>query len=354
MALLFSPLTIRGIELKNRIVMSPMCQYSSANGLPTDWHFVHYVSRAAGGAALILSEATAVSPEGRITPDDAGIWNEDQAAALKRINDSISAHHAVPGVQLAHAGRKASTYAPGKGEGALPITDGGWQTFAPSAVKFAERYTLPKAMTKDDIRSVVVQFAQAAARSVLAGYRVIELHMAHGYLVHQFLSPFSNKRTDEYGGCFENRTRLALEILDAVRRSVPDSMPVFIRISATDWTEGGWDIEQTTELARTFKNAGADLIDTSSGGNIPHAVIPAGPGYQVPLAGQIRHGSGIMTGAVGLITSPHQAEEILASGDADLIILARELLRHPYWPLDAAQQLQAEIEWPRQYLRAKR
>lgn len=353
MSKLFSPLKIRSIELKNRIAMSPMCQYSSVNGMPTDWHFIHYGSRSVGGAGLIIAEATAVAPEGRITPDDAGIWNDAQVEAYQRITKFISSHHTVPGIQLAHAGRKASTYAPGKGDGEVTNENGGWQTLSASAIRFTENYPLPKKMTIDDIHSVVEQFQQAAKRSLLAGYRVIELHMAHGYLVHQFLSPFSNKRTDEYGGSFENRIRLALEIVHAVRAVIPNSAPLFVRISATDWTEGGWDIEQSIELAKKLKSAGADLIDTSSGGNLPHASIPIGVGYQVPLAERIKRESEIMTGSVGLITSPEQAEQILTSNQADLIILARELLRNPYWPLAAARQLHADIEWPKQYLRAK-
>jgi 2,4-dienoyl-CoA reductase-like NADH-dependent reductase (Old Yellow Enzyme family) len=353
MSKLFSPLKIRGIELKNRIAMSPMCQYSCADGMVSDWHLVHYGSRAIGGAALILTEATAIAPEGRISPDDAGIWNDAQADAFKKITAFISSTRAVPGIQLAHAGRKASTYAPGKGDGEVKPENGGWLTLAPSQIKFSENFPQPKEMTHSDIQSVVEQFRKAAERSVRAGFQIIELHMAHGYLLHEFLSPFSNKRNDEYGGSFENRIRLPLEVLTAVRTVVPDSFPVFARISSTEWTEGGWDIEQSVELARKLKEAGADLIDTSSGGNIPRASIPIGPGYQIPLAEKIKRESGIMTGAVGFITSPEQAEQIIATGQADIVLLARELLRNPYWPLTAARRLKADIDWPRQYLRAK-
>jgi 2,4-dienoyl-CoA reductase-like NADH-dependent reductase (Old Yellow Enzyme family) len=353
MSKLFSPLKIRGVEFKNRIAVSPMCQYACVDGIHADWSLVHYGSRAMGGAGLILTEATAVAPEGRITPDDAGIWNDTQVDAYKRINDFISSVHAVPGIQLAHAGRKASTYAPGKGDGEVMPEHGGWQTLAPSAIRFSENYPLPKEMTSADIHSVIEHFKKAAERSILAGFRVIELHMAHGYLMFEFLSPLSNKRTDEYGGSFENRIRFPLAVLIAVRSVVPDSIPVFVRLSATEYVEGGWDIEQTVQLARRFKEAGADLLDTSSGGNIPHAPIPLGPGYQVPLSERVKHESGILTGAVGLITSPEQAEQIIAGNQADLVVLGRELLRNPYWPLAAARQLKADIEWPKQYLRAK-
>jgi 2,4-dienoyl-CoA reductase-like NADH-dependent reductase (Old Yellow Enzyme family) len=353
MSKLFSPLTIRGVEIKNRIVVSPMCQYSCVDGVMLDWHLVHLGSRAMGGAGLILTEATAVAPEGRISPDDAGIWNDAQAGAAKRIADFISSVHAVPGIQLAHAGRKASTYAPGKGDGEVKPEHGGWQTLAPSAIRFADNYPLPKEMTTADIHSVIEQFKKAAERSIRAGFRVIELHMAHGYLLFEFLSPLSNKRTDEYGGSFENRIRFPLAVLTAVRSVVPDSIPVFVRLSATEWVKGGWDIEQSVQLARRFKEAGADLLDTSSGGNVPNVHISIGPGYQVPLAERVKRESGMMTGAVGLITSPEQAEQIVASSQADLVLLARELLRNPYWPLAAARQLKAETEWPKQYLRAK-
>ena len=353
MSKLFSTLKIRGVELRNRIAMSPMCQYSCVDGIVSDWHLVHYGSRAIGGAALIITEATGVSPEGRITSDDAGIWNDTQAEAFKRINTFISSFNAVPGIQLAHAGRKASTYSPGKGDGEVKTENGGWQTLAPSPIKFSDNYPQPKEMTKSDIKIVVEQFGKAAERSIRAGFQLIEIHMAHGYLLHEFLSPLSNKRSDEYGGNYENRIRLPLEVLSAIRKFVPDSFPVFVRISSTEWVEGGWDIEQSVQFARKLKEAGADLIDTSSGGNIPSAAIPVGPGYQVPLAEKIKRESGIMTGAVGFITLPEQAEQIIAANQANIVLLAREFLRNPYWPLSAARHLKAEIEWPKQYLRAK-
>jgi 2,4-dienoyl-CoA reductase-like NADH-dependent reductase (Old Yellow Enzyme family) len=353
MSKLFSPLNIRGVTLKNRIAVSPMCQYSCIDGMVTDWHLVHLGSRAIGGAALVLSEATAVAPEGRISPDDAGIWNDAQAEVFKKIIDFISSAHAIPGIQLAHAGRKASTYAPGKGDGEVKPENGGWQTLAPSAIRFSETFPQPKEMTKSDIKIVVDQFRKAAERSIRAGFKLFELHAAHGYLLHEFLSPLSNKRNDEYGGSFENRSRFPLEVLGAIRSALPDSFPVIVRISSTDWIEGGWDIEQSVQLARKLKEAGVDLIDASSGGNISNAHIPIGPGYQVPLAEKIKREAEILTGAVGLITSPEQAEQIIATGQADIVLLARELLRNPYWPLVAARQLNADIEWPRQYVRAK-
>ena len=353
MSKLFSPLNLRGITLKNRIAVSPMCQYSCVDGIVTDWHLVHLGTRAIGGAALVLTEATAVAPEGRISPQDAGIWNDEQAEAFKRINDFISSWYAIPGIQLAHAGRKASTYAPGKGDGEVKTENGGWQTVAPSAIRFSDIFPRPKEMMKNDIHNVIEQFQKAAERSVRAGFKLIEIHAAHGYLLHEFLSPLSNKRYDEYGGSFENRIRILLEVLGAIRSVIADSIPVIVRISSTDWVEGGWDIEQSVELARMLKEAGADLIDASSGGNISNARIPVGPGYQVPFAEKIKRESGIMTGAVGFITLPEQAEQIIATGQADIVLLARELLRNPYWPLAAARQLKADIEWPRQYLRAK-
>jgi 2,4-dienoyl-CoA reductase-like NADH-dependent reductase (Old Yellow Enzyme family) len=319
----------------------------------SDWHLVHLGSRAIGGAALVLTEATAVAPEGRISPDDAGIWNDAQTDAFKKITDFISSAHAIPGIQLAHAGRKASTYAPGKGDGEVKPENGGWQTLAPSAIKFSETYSQPKEMTKSDIQIVVEQFRKAAERSVRAGFKLIEIHAAHGYLLHEFLSPLSNKRNDEYGGSLDHRIRLLLEVVDAVRNVVSNLFPVIVRISSTDWIEGGWDIEQSVQLARKLKEAGVDLIDASSAGNISHAHIPVGPGYQVPLAEKIKHESEIMTGAVGLITTPEQAEQIIATGQADIVLFARELLRNPYWPLAAARQLKVDIEWPKQYLRAK-
>lgn len=330
-----------------------MCQYSCVDGMVTDWHLVHLGSRAIGGAALIMTEATAVAPEGRISPDDAGIWNDAQAEAFRKIAGFIYSANTVPGIQLAHAGRKASTYAPGKGDGEVKPENGGWPTLAPSAIRFSDSYPQPKEMTKNDIHNLVEQFRKAADRSVQAGFKLIEIHAAHGYLLHEFLSPLSNKRYDEYGGSFENRIRILIEVLGAIRSILPESFPVIVRISSTEWVEGGWDIEQSVQLARKLKESGADLIDASSGGNISHARIPVGPGYQVPFAERIKRESGIMTGAVGLITLPEQAEQIIAGGRADIVLLAREMLRNPYWPLAAARQLKVDIEWPRQYLRAK-
>ena len=353
MSALFSGLKIKDLELKNRIAVSPMCQYTSENGMPNDWHLVHLGSRAVGGAALVITEATAVSPEGRITPDDAGIWSDEHAEAYKRITAFIISQNSVPGIQLAHAGRKASTYSPWKGNGEVKNKNGGWQTIAPSPVPFAENYPLPKEMNVDDIRELISHFKNAAARSITAGFRIIELHFAHGYLVHEFLSPISNQRKDDYGGSFENRTRLALEIAEAVRKVIPESTPLFVRISASDWIENGWDIDQSVQLAERLKNLGVDLIDCSSGGNVSGARIPLGPGYQVPFAERIKREADILTGTVGLITSPVQAETIIRTGQADLVLLARELLRDPYWPLHAAKRLNTDVKWPDQYLRAK-
>ena len=311
MSKLFSSLKIRKIELKNRIAVSPMCQYSSKDGFPTDWHLVHLGSRAVGGAGLILTEATAVSPEGRISPDDAGIWNDEQASAYKRITGFIKSQNSVPGIQLAHAGRKASTYSPWKGTGEVKIENGGWPTLAPSPIPFSDNFPLPKEMNEDDIKLVINQFSDAAKRSVDAGFEVIELHFAHGYLVHEFLSTLSNHRKDKYGGSIENRCRFAIELAKSVRRIIPDGTPLFARISSTDWVEGGWDIEQSIQLAVWLKEVGVDLIDCSSGGNVPNANIPVGPSYQIPFAEKIKKEANILTGGVGLITSAEQAEEII-------------------------------------------
>jgi 2,4-dienoyl-CoA reductase-like NADH-dependent reductase (Old Yellow Enzyme family) len=353
MSKLFSPLKIRDVELKNRIAVSPMCQYSSEDGMPTDWHLVHLGSRAAGGAALVIAEATAVSPEGRISPDDAGIWDEKHVIANTRITSFINSQNAVPGIQLAHAGRKASTFSPWNGSGKVNENEGGWQTIAPSAIPFAENYPIPKEMSKDDIQMVIDQFRKAAERSVKAGFKVIEIHMAHGYLMHEFLSPKSNQRKDEYGGKLENRCRLSIEVAKAVREVIPGGMPLFVRISATDWIDDGWDIEQSVQLCKWLKETGVDLIDCSSGGNINKALIPAGPGYQIPFSEKIKNEVGILTGGVGLITSPEQAEQIIKNGQSDLVELARQMLRDPYWPLHAAKQLNIDVKWPNQYLRAK-
>jgi 2,4-dienoyl-CoA reductase-like NADH-dependent reductase (Old Yellow Enzyme family) len=354
MSKLFSSIKIRSIELKNRIVVSPMCQYSSMDGFPTDWHFIHLGSRAVGGAALVITEATAVSPEGRISPDDAGIWSDKQAESYKKITEFIKSQSSVPAIQLAHAGRKASTYAPWKGRGAVSEQEGGWQTIAPSQIPFADNYPLPKEMTKHDIQNVIDQFKSAAERSIKAGFELIELHFAHGYLVHEFLSPISNKRKDEYGGSLENRCRLAVEIARTVRNTIPEKMPLFVRISATDWVVDGWDISQSVKLAEWLKDTGIDLIDCSSGGNVAKAEIQLGSGYQIPFSDEIRKKVEILTAGVGLITSPEQAENIIRTGQADLIVLAREMLRNPYWPLYAAEKLKTDIPWPDQYKRAKR
>jgi 2,4-dienoyl-CoA reductase-like NADH-dependent reductase (Old Yellow Enzyme family) len=350
---LFDSFTIRDLEFSNRMFVSPMCEYSSVDGYANDWHLVHLGSRAVGGAGLVLTEATAVLPEGRISPQDLGIWKDEHVDPLKRIVSFIHEQGSVAGMQLAHAGRKASTQRPWEGDGVVPETEGGWQNvMAPSAIPFADNYPTPQALTVDGIRQVVRAFADAARRACDAGFRVIEIHAAHGYLIHEFLSPLSNHRDDTYGGSFENRTRLIREIVAAVRSSWPKGAPLFVRISATDWVEGGWDLKQSIELARSLKQLGVDLIDCSSGGTVPHAKIPAGPGYQTTFAQRIRHEAEILTGAVGMITSPVQAEQIIGTGQADAILIAREFLRDPYWPLRAATELGQSISWPVQYLRA--
>jgi 2,4-dienoyl-CoA reductase-like NADH-dependent reductase (Old Yellow Enzyme family) len=349
---LFDPLAIRDITFSNRVFVSPMCQYSSTEGYANDWHFVHLGSRAVGGAGLVLTEATAVVPEGRISPDDLGIWMDDHIEPLARIVRFIHEQGSVAGMQLAHAGRKASTYRPWAGHGTVPESDGGWNVVAPSALPFADYYPMPQALSIDGIRNIVSAFAAAARRACEARFGVIEIHAAHGYLIHEFLSPYSNRRTDAYGGSFENRTRILRETVAAVRDSWPERAPLFVRISATDWIDGGWDIQQSVELARQLKELGADLIDCSSGGNVLHAKVPVGPGYQTPFAEQIRREANILTGAVGMITSPVQAEHIIVTGQADAVIIARELLRDPYWPLRAARTLGQPISWPVQYLRA--
>lgn len=353
MSRLFSEIQLRGLVARNRIGVSPMCQYSSIDGMPNDWHLVHLGSRAAGGAGLVLTEAAAISPEGRISPLDLGIWNDEQAQALARINGFVSAQGAVPGVQLAHAGRKASTCAPWDGDGSVPINAGGWQPIAPSSTRFSDTYPEPRAMNHDDIRRVVEQFSAAAVRSISAGFRIIELHMAHGYLVHQFLSPLSNSRADDYGGAFDNRIRIAVQIVEAVRQVIPKVMPLAVRLSCTDWVEGGWDIAQTVELVRRLQPLGVDLVDCSSGGVVPGAKIPVGPGYQTAFAERIRRETGVAVATVGLITSPEQAEHTIVTGQADMVLLAREFLRSPYWPLHAAKQLRADVAWPKQYARGK-
>jgi len=354
MSKLFTPLKIRNTELKNRVVVSPMCQYSSINGMPNNWHLVHLGARAVGGAGLIFTEATAVSPDGRISPDDAGIWNDEQASAYKRITSFIKSQNSVPGIQLAHAGRKASTFSPWKGVGKVEIENGGWQTLAPSSISFADNYPDPKEMNEKDIKLVLDQFVEAAKRSIDAGFEIIELHLAHGYLVHEFLSPLSNKRKDKYGGSIENRCRFAIEIANEVRKAVPDGMPLFARISSTDWVDDGWDIEQSILLSKWLKETEIDLIDCSSGGNVAKAKIPLAPGYQIPFSQRIKQEAKILTGGVGLITTAEQAEEIILSEKADLVFLAREMLRDPYWTLHAAKKLNVDLlDWPNQYLRAK-
>ncbi len=326
---------------------------SAENGFPTDWHLVHLGSRAVGGAGLVITEATAVAPEGRISPADVGIWSDDHARALAPIAAFMRRHGAVPGIQLAHAGRKASTAPPWDGGGRVDPPAGGWEPVGPSAVAFSEEFVVPRALSDVEVGQLVESFGLAARRARAAGFEVVEVHAAHGYLLHEFLSPLSNRRTDQYGGSFDNRARLALEVARRVRNEWPASLPVFVRISATDWVDGGWTPAESIELARRLKAAGVDLIDCSSGGLSPNQQIPLGPGYQTPFAATIRKEAGIATGAVGLITSPEQAEHILVSGQADAVIIARELLRDPYWPLRAAKTLGAAMAWPKQYLRAR-
>ena len=352
MAGLFDPLAIREAKFANRVFVSPMCQYSSDDGYANDWHFVHLGSRAVGGAGLVLTEATAVLPEGRISPQDLGIWADEHIEMLTRIVRFIHEQGSVAGMQLAHAGRKASTHRPWEAPGAISESEGGWKVIAPSAVRFADNYPMPYALTTDGIQKVIAAFAAAARRACQAGFRALEIHAAHGYLIHEFLSPLSNRREDDYGGSFENRTRLCREIVAAVRSSWPKELPLFLRISATDWIEGGWDVDESVKLARQLKPIGVDLIDCSSGGNVPHATIPAGTGYQTMFSERIRREAGIMTGAVGMITSPVQAEHIIRTEQADAVIMAREFLRDPYWALRAARELDQTIPWPVQYLRA--
>lgn len=354
MALLFEPLTIRSITFKNRIVVSPMCQYSSEDGFANDWHLVHLGSHAVGGSALVIAEATAVSPEGRITPDDLGIWKEEHLSMLQRITQFIKTQGAVPGIQLAHAGRKASHHSPWKSGAALKPEEGAWQTVAPSAIPFKEGEPAPTALDKEGIQKVITDFKIATRRALQAGFQVIELHGAHGYLLHEFLSPISNKREDEYGGSFENRIRLLLEVTAAVREEWPAELPLFVRISATDWTEGGWTGDDSAALARILKTKEVDLIDCSTGGNVHGAKIPTSPLYQVPFAEQVKRDGSILSGAVGLITTAEECEEIIASGKADVILLARQLLREPYFPLHAAKKLGVDVKWPVQYERAKK
>lgn len=351
--MLFEKLKIKDVEIKNRIFVSPMCQYSSENGYANEWHLVHLGSRAVGGAGLILTEAAAVSPEGRISPSDLGIWSPEHADKLKPVTSFILSQGSIPAIQLAHAGRKASVTAPWIGNKAIPVSEGGWITLGPSPVKFSDFYPEVKEMTEDDIEMVTWQFVNASQYAVEAGFKVIEMHAAHGYLLHQFLSPASNKRTDKYGGSLENRMRFPLKVINAVKKNIPPGMPLFVRISSTDWTETGWNIDESLIFANEMKNAGVDLIDCSSGGNILGIKIPVGPQYQVQFAERIKKEVGILTGAVGLIITAEEAEEIINSGKADAVLLAREFLRNPYWPLQAAKKLGVDVEWPKQYLRAK-
>jgi 2,4-dienoyl-CoA reductase-like NADH-dependent reductase (Old Yellow Enzyme family) len=353
MSNLLSPLAIKDISFRNKIAVSPMCMYSATDGFANDWHLVHLGSRAVGGAALIIQEATAVSPEGRISPGDLGIYSEKHIEMLQRITSFIHQHGAVAGIQLAHAGRKAGCAKPWDGGKQLKEIEDGWQTVAPSAIPFYEEDNAPQALDTDGINKVIADFKTGAQRALLAGYKLIEIHAAHGYLIHQFLSPLSNHRTDNYGGSFENRIRLILEIVKEIKTVWPHNLPLFVRISATDWAEGGWNIDEAVKLSSILKSNGVDLIDCSSGGLVPHQKISLGPGYQVPFAGRIKKETGILTGAVGLITEVHQAEDILEKEQADLIIIARASLRDPYFALNAAKVLNDDIEWPLQYLRAK-
>jgi 2,4-dienoyl-CoA reductase-like NADH-dependent reductase (Old Yellow Enzyme family) len=350
---LFSPLRLRGLTLRNRIGVSPMCQYSSPDGVATDWHLVHLGSRAVGGAGLVMTEASAVSPEGRISPLDLGIWNDRQAEALAPIVRFLHAKGAAAGSQLAHAGRKASTRPPWEGGTPLADGEGAWPVVGPSALAFSDKYPTPRALDEAGIAAVAADFRDAARRAVSIGFDLVEIHAAHGYLLHSFLSPLSNRRTDRYGGSLENRMRIVLEVAAAIRGVIPDAMPLLVRISATDWVEGGWDVEQSVTLARALARQGVDLVDCSSGALVPHVKIPVGPGYQVPLAERVRREGGVPTAAVGLITEPKQADAIVRAGQADLVLLARAMLRNPYWPLTAAKALGVDLTWPVQYGRAR-
>jgi 2,4-dienoyl-CoA reductase-like NADH-dependent reductase (Old Yellow Enzyme family) len=351
---LFDPLTLRGVTFRNRLGISPMCEYSSQDGFANDWHLVHLGSRAVGGAGAVITEASAVLPEGRISPADLGIYQDEHIEMLARIFHFVEKQGAVPGMQLAHAGRKASTDVPWKGGNPVDSSAGGWTPiFAPSAVPFDTGYQTPAALDAAQIANIVQAFAAAAARASQAGARLIEIHAAHGYLAHSFLSPLANHRTDFYGGSFENRIRFLSEVVEAVRKVWPESLPLFVRISATDWTEGGWTIEDSIALARVLKTLGVDLVDCSSGGIVPRVAIPAGAGYQVPFATRIRREAGIPTGAVGMITDPMQADQILRNGESDFVLIARASLNDPYWPLHAAKAVHKEVKWPDQYLRAK-
>ncbi|MEO8412036.1 MAG: NADH:flavin oxidoreductase/NADH oxidase [Ginsengibacter sp.] len=354
MPLLFDSIKIRNVELKNRMVVSPMCEYSSEDGFANNWHLVHLGSRAVGGAGLILTEATAVSPEGRITPDDLGIWKDEHIDFLKVITTFISEQGSIPGIQLAHAGRKASHFSPWKGGKFLKEDEESWQTVAPGAIPYKEGEPVPHEMTGDEIKKTINDFGSAAERALRAGFKVFEIHAAHGYLLNEFLSPLTNHRSDEYGGNFENRVKFLVEIVEAVRKIITDQLPLFVRISASDWVAGGWDIEDSVKLSKILKDKSVDLIDCSSGGNSPDQVIPVKPLYQVPFSKKIKKETGMLTGAVGLITTAEESEQILKDEGADLIMLAREFLRNPYFPLHAAKELGVDVTWPVQYDRAKK
>jgi 2,4-dienoyl-CoA reductase-like NADH-dependent reductase (Old Yellow Enzyme family) len=353
---LFAPLKLRSLTIPNRIAVSPMCEYSSVDGFANDWHFVHLGSRAIGGASLVITEANAVSPEGRITPGDLGIWKDEHIPELKRITDFLHQHGSYAGTQLAHAGRKATMSVPWEKVRTIPASEGGWQPVAPSAIRFDEAYPLPTALDRAGMDKIVADFIAATHRALAAGFDLVEVHAAHGYLLHEFLSPLSNQRTDEYGGSLENRVRFPLEVIRAVRSTWPQHLPVLVRISATDWAPeslgASWDLPQSVAFAKLMKQEGVDLIDVSTGGNHPAQQIPLGPGYQVHHGETIRREANIPTGSVGMITEPAQADQIIRTGQADLVLLARELLRNPYWPLHAAEALHQQTPWPVQYARA--
>lgn len=349
---LFKPLKIKDIEFKNRIFVSPMCQYSAVEGVPQDWHLVHLGSRAVGGAALVIVEATAVKPEGRISPGDTGLWNQQQQNAFLKITDFIKSQNSIPGIQIAHAGRKASCFIPWKGSGQIPLDQGGWETEAPSPIPFNSNDRIPRELTISQMQDLTSQFCETAKRAEQAGFQVLEIHMAHGYLLHEFLSPISNQRKDKYGGALENRMRFPLELAAAVRKIWPMNLPLFVRISASDWMENGWTISESIAFSKKLKEIGIDLIDCSSGGTSNSAKIPAEPGYQVEFAAQIKKQSQIKTGAVGLIKTAKQANEIIESGKADAVLIGREFLNDPYWAFRAAQQLEVSMKRPNQYLRA--
>ena len=349
---LFDELKLRSLTLPHRIAVSPMCQYSCVDGFPNEWHLVHLGSRAVGGASLIFVEATAVTPQGRISPRDTGIWSDDHIEAYARIVRFLHSQGSAAGLQLAHAGRKAGVAAPWSGGQPVPHSDGGWTPLGPSPIPFGPRYETPHELSEDEVGGIVRAFAEGTKRCLAAGFDVVEIHAAHGYLLNEFLSPLSNHRTDRYGGCFANRCRLLHEVVSAVRAVWPDRLPLFVRISATDWDEQGWKVEDSVELARTLGPLGVDLVDCSAGGSVLTPNIPFGSGYQTAMAAQIRRESGIMTGAVGSITTAAQADHIVCTGQADLVFLAREMLRDPYFPLRAARELGAKIEWPKQYLRS--